>query len=87
MIRKLSQLKEFQLIFRTQTMNSVLHFLLIFVAFASAEDVSNFIIGGSDAALGQFPYMISIRFSPDLRHGCGGGILNTRWILTVKHKY
>jgi secreted trypsin-like serine protease len=61
---------------------------LIFVVLASADDASEFIIGGSDASLGQFKHMASIRYqtapgSQESRHGCGGGVLNTRWVLTV----
>ncbi|GJQ80449.1 hypothetical protein Trydic_g12347 [Trypoxylus dichotomus] len=39
------------------------------------------IFGGSDAADGAYPYMVSLRHS-DNRHFCGGTILNRRWILT-----
>lgn len=52
--------------------------------FASLETIDPFIIGGRDAVLGQFPYFASIRYGDLLEHGCGAGILNTRWLITVK---
>ncbi|GJQ79569.1 hypothetical protein Trydic_g15354, partial [Trypoxylus dichotomus] len=42
------------------------------------------IFGGSDAADGAYPFMVSLRHS-DNRHFCGGTILNRRWILTAAH--
>lgn len=57
---------------------------LFFAVLVAADDPTDFIIGGSDAILGQFPYMVSIRYLPLFNHGCGGGILNQRWVLTVK---
>lgn len=45
---------------------------------------SEFIIGGRDASPGQFPYMVSLRYGIDRFHGCGGGILNPRWVLSVR---
>uniref|UniRef100_T1GKD2 Peptidase S1 domain-containing protein n=1 Tax=Megaselia scalaris TaxID=36166 RepID=T1GKD2_MEGSC len=41
------------------------------------------IVGGHDAAPGQFPYQISLRNRNS--HTCGGSILNERWILTAAH--
>ena len=51
------------------------------------EDFSEMIVGG-ERATEVHPYRVSLRnvgfpeFDPDF-HGCGGSILNTRWILTV----
>lgn len=60
--------------------------LAIFLASASAtEEVKQFIVGGNDASEGQFPYFVSFRYGEEWAHGCGGGILNTRWIITVKY--
>lgn len=69
-------------------MNIRLSALQVFVLIISvvADDPSKFIIGGQDAELGQFPHMVSIRMKPNLTHGCGGGILNRRWVLTVRNK-
>lgn len=50
---------------------------------ASSEDAQQFIVGGSDAVLGQFPYFGSLRGNVANIHGCGSGILNTRWFITV----
>jgi secreted trypsin-like serine protease len=44
------------------------------------------IVGGQKAREGQFPYMVSLRasFRP-YEHGCGGFIINSRWIGSVAH--
>jgi secreted trypsin-like serine protease len=43
------------------------------------------IVGGNDAQLGQFPYFMSIRYGAALSHGCGSGILNVRFAITVSN--
>lgn len=62
--------------------------LVTFVAtepqFNSDKDVR--IVGGQRAAEGQFPYMVSLRPSYTPReHGCGGFIINSRWVGSVAH--
>nr|AAV84209.1 chymotrypsin [Culicoides sonorensis] len=42
------------------------------------------IVGGSNAALGQFPYQVSLR-TPSGFHFCGGSIYSNRWIVTAAH--
>lgn len=59
-------------------------FILSIQSLASSEDVQQFIVGGSDAVLGQFPYFGSLRGNVANIHGCGSGILNTRWFITVE---
>jgi len=43
------------------------------------------IIGGEEAADGEFPYQVSIRFAGNLgsTHYCGGSIIDKDWILTA----
>lgn len=66
-------------------MLQVLILILCCVAFAKSEAaVSPFIVGGNNATVGQFPYFVSIRYGTALTHGCGGGIINTRYVLTVR---
>uniref|UniRef100_A0A336MRV9 CSON005441 protein n=1 Tax=Culicoides sonorensis TaxID=179676 RepID=A0A336MRV9_CULSO len=45
------------------------------------------IVGGTNAAPGEFPYIVSIKwgFIGLLQHVCGGSILNENWILTAGH--
>lgn len=49
-----------------------------------ADTTSNFIIGGQQARLGQFPHLVAIRKTNNSPQ-CGGCILNERWILTAAH--
>jgi secreted trypsin-like serine protease len=56
------------------------------VALATAKSVYEpRIIGGDDAAEGQFPYQVSLRRREVNRHFCGGSILSNRFILTAAH--
>lgn len=66
-------------------MKSFLFVLVVtFLGFTSStEKVERYIVGGNDAAPGQFPYFVSIRYNANWAQGCGGGILNQRWILSV----
>ena len=42
--------------------------------------MGNRIIGGSDAAAGSHPWYAHI-----VSRGCGGSVINSRWILTADH--
>ena len=59
--------------------------LLISVASASIvpEQKSSKVVNGTDAAIADFPYMVSIRRNGG--HNCGGSILNSGWIMTAVH--
>ncbi|KAG5666502.1 hypothetical protein PVAND_014526 [Polypedilum vanderplanki] len=66
-------------------------FLAILLIFGLAINYScsaatTFIVGGKYAENGQFPYMVSLgNVNFPGSHGCGGGILNQRWILSAAH--
>lgn len=61
-------------------------FFFGFLTSLALAEISPFIVGGNDAATGQFPYMVSLRYvGTPANHGCGGGIINQRWILTAAH--
>lgn len=56
---------------------------VFFNTFTTANESSNFIVGGSDATIREFPYMAGV-----LNFGlasCGGSIINPRSVLTVKN--
>ncbi|XP_053685195.1 chymotrypsin-2-like [Sabethes cyaneus] len=42
------------------------------------------IVGGQNAASGQFPYQVSLRSSAN-SHFCGASIINNRWVLSAAH--
>ncbi|XP_065084074.1 chymotrypsin-2-like [Ochlerotatus camptorhynchus] len=42
------------------------------------------IVGGQNAASGQFPYQVSLRSSNNA-HFCGGSIVNNRYVLSAAH--
>ncbi|KAI4469679.1 chymotrypsin-related [Holotrichia oblita] len=42
------------------------------------------VVGGTNAAAGAYPFLVSLRTSSN-SHFCGGTILNTGWVLTAAH--
>lgn len=42
------------------------------------------VVGGSNAASGQFPYQCSLRTAGNA-HFCGCSIINNRWVLSAAH--
>uniref|UniRef100_H3G6V7 Peptidase S1 domain-containing protein n=1 Tax=Phytophthora ramorum TaxID=164328 RepID=H3G6V7_PHYRM len=43
------------------------------------------IYGGSEADLGQYPFIVSLRFEPDGKTFCGGTLVASQYILTAGH--
>lgn len=62
--------------------------IAVFFILASIVSLSfaneNYVIGGTNARLGQFPFKVSLRTFGH-RHFCGGVIVNARWFMTAAH--
>merc|ERR1711872_830407 len=43
------------------------------------------IIGGADADINEWPWMVSMTFSDGVRHKCGGTVVASEWIVTAAH--
>lgn len=70
---------------------NILFGLLASVVLASSSEVNeteveagDFIVGGRDANVGQFPFMAALRTRAN-QHVCGGCIISNRWILSAAH--
>ncbi|KAL6265054.1 hypothetical protein P5V15_005145 [Pogonomyrmex californicus] len=53
------------------------------VSYAALPKIDGQIVGGTDAAVGAHPYMVSLRRKNS--HFCGGSIIAKRYILTAAH--
>jgi len=60
---------------------SLVSLLAVSICAFTAASPSNRIIGGVPAAVGEFPYVITLQY--DGSHICGGIIYNEQWILTA----
>ncbi|GMH36509.1 hypothetical protein BSKO_04377 [Bryopsis sp. KO-2023] len=49
------------------------------------QEFSAYVAGGSEAPAGRYEYMVSLRTPRDRMHGCGGVLIDARWILTAAH--
>ncbi|XP_014598200.1 PREDICTED: chymotrypsin-1 [Polistes canadensis] len=64
------------------TMSYLAFFVVCLVATVFAEPPER-VVGGTRAAIGEFPYQVSIRIGN--QHTCGGSIISSRHILTAAH--
>lgn len=62
----------------------LLIFFPFFITLSSAIEESR-IVGGNDADIREFPFIVSILNLG--RHHCAGSLLNERWILSAAHCY
>ncbi|XP_020299071.1 chymotrypsin-2-like [Pseudomyrmex gracilis] len=60
------------------------YFVLLIACLATVgHGLPTQIVGGTDAEIGKYPYMVSLRNNN--KHFCGGSIINVRYILTAAH--
>ncbi|AHI06422.1 trypsin [Bdellovibrio bacteriovorus W] len=50
--------------------------------FAKSGPVEGKIVGGVEASIGEFPYIVSLQSSS---HFCGGSLIKKNWVLTAAH--
>lgn len=57
--------------------------LLSGLSFSYAKDIDAKIVGGVEASVGEFPYIVSLQRSGS--HFCGGSLIKQNWVLTAAH--
>ena len=68
-----------------KVLNHLLVAGLIFAAGAvQAAPITGKIVGGSEAAIGEFPYIVSLQ-AASYGHFCGGSLIKKNWVLTAAH--
>ncbi|XP_019526171.3 chymotrypsin-2-like [Aedes albopictus] len=75
-----------QVMFRLSLLFVLLGAIAVFGGTLSPEflEWEGRIVGGQNAASGQFPYQVSLRSSAN-HHFCGASIINNRWVLSAAH--
>jgi trypsin len=54
------------------------------LSLSAHAEVRPFIVGGSDAAAGEFPFIVSLQ-AGGMGHFCGGSLIKKNWVLTAGH--
>ena len=82
-------MKRFYQIFRQGTnLLSIMLLLCVFAGRTTAQEITTFIVGGTDTDISQIPFQVSLEINGSScvgMYGCGGSILNAEWVVTAAH--
>jgi len=66
-------------------MEAKINFILLIGLISFTAAYEHRIVNGTDAEIGEYPYVVSLRRASTGQHFCGASIINQNWILTAAH--